>query len=256
MEKKYHWMRKIFLFINSSFLILLFVACSSNGNKHAGWNDTLAVKTLVVSDGLTASVRNYVGTVETEREIDLSFFLGGTLTQVAVHNGQHVSEGQLLAQVDATSANSLHATALATLRQAEDAYRRLEAVHKEGGLSEVKWIEMETNLEKARQAEIGARKHLENCSLYAPFSGVVSCTDRHVGQEIKPMETFARVLDMNRLKVTFSVPEQEVGYLMLGQEATATIPALGDHQIKLKISDKSLVSNPLGHTYKIHASIV
>ena len=214
------------------------------------------VETMVVGECSTSTERNYVGDIGSEQEVTLSFPLGGTLTKVCVKNGDCVTKSQLLAEVDATSATSMHAAALATLRQAEDAYRRLEAVHREGGLSEVKWVEMETNLEKARQSEVSARKHLEECFLRAPFSGVVSCGVNLVGQEMRPGETFARVLDMKRLKVRFSVPEQEISLIRLGDVATAEVPALNDVKLTLRISDKSLSANPLGHTYKVYASIV
>lgn len=230
------------------------LACSGKKTQSDNWTDSIAVNVMVINDGKAVTDRNYVGTIASEREVNLSFLLGGTLTQVAVKNGQHVREGQLLAQVDATTASSLHATALATLRQAEDAYRRLEAVHKEGGISDVKWIEMETNLEKARQAEISARKHVENCILKAPFSGIVSCDDHCVGEELRPAESFGRLLDMTKLRISFSVPEQEVSLISVGDVATAEIPAL-NLTLPLRICDKSLVANKLGHTYKIDAAI-
>ncbi len=235
---------------------LLFCSCGNNEKGRPGWSDTIPVEVLVIDDSTTPTERNYVGDIGSEREVQLSFLLGGTLTKVAVQNGQTVSAGQLLAEVDATTANSLHASAVATLRQAEDAYRRLEAVHKEGGISDVKWIEMETNLEKARQTEVSTRKHLEDCAIKAPFSGVISCGNHHVGQELKPVEPFARLLDMNKLRVDFSVPEQEISLIHVGDAVTATVPALNDREIALRISDKSLIANPLGHTYKVHASIV
>ncbi len=64
---------------------------------------------------------------------------------------------------------------------------------------------METDLEKARQAEVAARKRMEDCVIRAPFDGVVSCRNHHVGEEMRPMEPFARVLDLRRLRVGFSV---------------------------------------------------
>lgn len=235
---------------------LLLCACKGKDKVPSGWSDSILVETLVVGDGSAPTERNYVGDIGSEHEVTLSFPMGGTLTRVAVKNGDHVSKGQLLAEVDATTATSLHATALATLHQAEDAYRRLEAVHREGGISEVKWVEMETNLEKARQAEVSARKHMQDCSIRAPFSGVVSCSTRQVGQEMRPGETFARVLDMKRLWVQFSVPEQEISLIKVGDAATAVVPAMGDGQLTLRVSDKSISANPLGHTYKVFASIV
>lgn len=250
MKMKY----RLFLCLASPLLLLF--SCGKKEKTPSGWTDTILVETLVVGDGNTPTERNYVGDIGSEQEAYLSFMLGGTLTKVAVKNGDHVTKGQLLAEVDATTATSLHATALATLRQAEDAYRRLEAVHREGGLSEVKWVEMETNLEKARQAEVSSRKHMEECTLRAPFSGVVICGSRASGQEMKPGEAFCRVLDMKRLCVDFSVPEQEISMINVGDAADAIIPALGDAPLTLRISDKSFAANPLGHTYKIHASIV
>lgn len=235
--------------------LALLGSCGGRNSAPSGWTDTILVEALVVADGNTPTERNYVGDIGSENEATLSFPLGGTLTKVAVKNGDHVAKGQLLGEVDATTATSLYATAQATLRQAEDAYRRLEAVHRQGGISEVKWVEMETNLEKARQAEVSARKHLDDCSLRAPFSGVVSCGDRQAGQEMRPGEAFARVLDMKRLRVQFSVPEQEIALINPGDEATAAVPALGDMPLTLRVSDKSLMANPLGHTYKVHATI-
>ena len=177
-------------------------------------------------------------------------------SRVNVSNGQNVCKGQVLAECDATTASSLHNTALATLRQAEDAYNRMKNVHSEGGISDVRWIQMETDLEKARQAEVAARKRLEDCIITAPFDGVISCKNHHVGEEMKPLEVFARIIDMSRLRVGFSVPEHEIGLLPVGTTATAIIPALDDRELTLRINDKSLIANPLGHTYKVFATIV
>lgn len=238
------------------FCTLLLCSCGGKEKKPTGWSDSIPVETLVVGDGSTPTERNYVGDIGSEQEMTMSFPLGGVLTKVAVKNGDRVAKGQLLAEIDATAAGSLHASALATLRQAEDAYRRLEALHREGGLSEVKWVEMETNLEKARQAELSARKNMEGCSLRAPFSGVVSCGVHQEGETLRPGEVFARVLDLNRLRVQFSVPEQEISQIGVGERATAIVPAMNNAKLQLRISDKSLSANPLGHTYKVFASIV
>lgn len=234
--------------------VVLFWGCRQQV-RDTGWTDTVTVETLTVADSRSASQREYVGTVGSEVETDMGFPLGGKLTKVAVANGQRVKKGQLLAEVDGITARSLHATAQATLRQAEDAWNRMKNVYAQGGISEVRWVQMETDLEKARQAEVAARKRVEDCALRAPFDGVVSCGRHQVGEELKPMETFCRLIDMRRLRIVFSVPEQEVGMLGVGTQATATIPALDDKQLAIRITDKSLLANPLGHTYRIYAAV-
>ena len=244
-------MKRFFVFLC---VVVLLSSCGGD-NERPGFSDEIGVQTMTVSGANMPMERNYVGSVCSEREVSLNFVLGGRLTEVRVKNGQMVRKGQLLARVDATSAESLHKGALATLRQAEDAYKRLEAVYKDGGLSDVKWMEMQTNLEKARQSEIAARKHLDDCSIYAPFDGVVSCNDVQVGQEMRPTESFGKLIDKGRMCVRFSVPEQEVSLIALGDKATATIPALDNAELVMKIRDKGIMANPMGHTYKVEATI-
>ena len=137
-------MKRLFIFFAS---IITLCSCGRNGREHTWWSDSIPVEVFVVDDGSTPTERNYVGCVSSEHEVTLSFPLGGTLTKVAVSNGARVTKGQLLAEVDATTAASLYATANATLRQAEDAYKRLEPIYREGGLSNVKWVEMENYMQ-------------------------------------------------------------------------------------------------------------
>ena len=235
---------------------MLLWSCGGKRNADTGWSDSTPVKIMVIDNMDAATERNYVGDVSSEKDISLSFTFGGTITNVYVSNGQYVTKGQVIATIDSASAASLHATALASLRQAEDAYRRLEPVYKEGGLSEVRWMQMVTDLEKARQAELSSRRRVDDCTMRAPFSGTVSCSAHHVGEELRPGEVYCKVLDMNKLRVSFSVPEQEMTRIAIGGAAKAVVPSLDNRELKLRISDKSLIANPLGHTYRVHASVV
>ena len=237
-------------------LILLALTMSGCGRKESNkqqFDPSIPVNVQVVGDSDEEDFRNYVGTVRSERQVSLSFPLGGTLTAVYVHNGQRVRKGTLIAKVDETSAKSLHDAALATLRQAEDGYRRLKQVHEGEGISDVRWVQMETDLEKARQSEISARKHLNDCTLYASQDGVISMGDHVIGEQLNPLDVVCQIVDMNSLMVEFSVPEKEIGQIGIGTAASATIPALDNTECRLTIFDKSFLSNPLGHSYNIKA---
>lgn len=247
---------KQYYFLLSILTLALLTSCGGGKKKASGWSEVIKVEVLVVTDGTSQSHRDYVGDLGSEAEVDLSFPLGGTLTNVSVRNGQRVKKDQIIAEIDGTTAKSLHNTAMASLRQAEDAYNRLQKVHDEGGISDVRWIQMATDLEKARQSEIAARQRLEQSVIRAPFDGIISCPNRHVGEDLKPMESFGKLIDLSKMRVGFSVPEREVGLLNVGADAQATIPSLGDRELRLRISDKSLIANPMGHTYKVYGTIV
>lgn len=245
---------KPFLF-SLMLVALLLTGCGDRNKSKQTFNPVIPVEIDVVGDTDGNNYRNYVGTVQSEMKISLSFPLGGTLTGVYVHNGQQVKKGALLAKVDDTGAKSLHDAAMATLNQAEDGYRRMKIVYDEGGISEVRWVQMETDLEKARQTEVTTRKHLEECTLYAPQDGYISMGDHVIGEQIGPAIPFCHLVDMNKLVVEFSVPEKEIGMVEIGQQAIAIVPALDDAEKPIVVCDKAILSNPLGHSYTVKASL-
>ena len=230
-------------------------ACSRQQTERRATAPIPVTVQTVASTG-SHSDRSYVGTVVSEVAIPLRFTLGGTLTAVYVHNGQRVRKGDLLAQVDDTQARSMHESAKATLHQAEDAYDRLKKVYEQGGVTEVRWVQMETDLAKARNAEIMARQSLDNCSLRAPRDGVISGADAAVGANLAPMAVFASIMDLDQMMVEFSVSENDISQIRTGMFAEATFPVENQQKLQIKITDKSLIVNPMGHTYKVKARIV
>ena len=236
-------------------LSLLLIGCGEKSDKKTKYEPVIPVQIDVVDYDDGNSYRNYVGSLKSEMKIALSFPLGGCITDIYVQNGQKVKKGAIVAKVDETTAKSLHDAALAALNQAEDGYKRLKQVHEEGGISDVRWVQMETDLEKARQTEISTRKHLEDCTIYAPQDGIISMGERVVGEYMRPSEALCYLIDMDQLVVTFSIPEKEIGLVNIGDDATAEIQALGDIELPIVISDKAVVSNPFGHTYKVKAKI-
>ena len=228
------------------------------GNKKAQkqtFDPTLPVEISVISQSNDNNLRNYVGTIKSEMKLPAAFPLGGTITRIYVKNGQHVKKGALIARVDETTAKSLHDAAMATLNQAEDGYNRLKQLHDEGGIPDVRWVQMETDLEKARQAEISTRKHLNECTLRAPQDGFISMEEHTIGESLLPSTPFCHIIDMNKMVVEFSVPEKEIGVIQIGDKAEATFPGLDNMTKTIEIIDKSFVSNPLGHTYTIKARV-
>lgn len=237
-------------------LSLLLIGCADKSDKNQKYDPVIPVHISVVDISDGTNFRNYVGSLKSEVKMALSFQFGGEITNIYVHNGQKIHKGAIIAKVDETTAKSLHDAALATLNQAEDGYERLKQVHEEGGISDVRWVEMETDLEKARQTEISTRKHLEDCTIYAPQDGVISMSEHVVGEYMRPSETFCNIIDMNKIVAEFSVPEKEIGLIKIGDKAIAQIPALGDIEKEIVISDKSIVSNPFGHTYNVKGKII
>lgn len=215
----------------------------------------VAVEVLTIDTLDGVMTRTYVGEVEANESVALSFPAGGKVEKVLVHEGDAVYAGQRLATVNRSTAQNAYNSAKAQLDQAEDAYKRLKKVYDQGSLAEVKWVEMLTALEKARSLEQIARKQLDDCALIAPCSGVVGECRAQTGGSLIPGEPVLTILDVNRVAVTFSVPESEIATVTEGSEVRVLVPALNNRTLTGKITERSMSASKVSHSYEVKVSL-
>ena len=65
----------------------------------------------------------------------------GMVKRMPVSEGQIVSKGQLIAEIDDTQARSMLNGAEAQMTQANDALKRYKMLYDKGSLPEVQWVE-------------------------------------------------------------------------------------------------------------------
>lgn len=235
--------------------VMVIVAGCGRKNPYSYLKDKpLPVEIEVVGESSKIAHDTYVGEIRPFVDISLVFPLGGEITGVHVKSGNKVKEGDVIATIDNTQAKALMESADAMLRQAEDGYKRLKPLHEKGGISDVKWVEMKTNLEKARSMAISSRKRFEDCTLRASQAGVVDMKQIDPGQHVAPSQSIGTLMDMSAYKVTFTVPESEIGRIEVGEQITVSLPALNKEYAAV-VSEKSLVASLLAHTYRVNADI-
>ncbi|MCQ2285457.1 MAG: efflux RND transporter periplasmic adaptor subunit [Bacteroidales bacterium] len=217
--------------------------------------EPVAVEIMVVDSVASGVTRTYVGEVEENLSVVLSFAMGGTIQQMRVHEGDRVAKGTVLASVDKRNAQSAYDIAKATLDQAEDGYRRLKKLYDQGSVAEVKWVEMQTNLEKARSLATVAKKNLEDCEMTAPFTGVVGTCFVQAGRNVLPDEPVINLLDVQQVAVSFTVPENEISSVTVGQKVKVLVPAVDDLTFLGTVSSKSVSSDKIAHSYKVEVAV-
>ena len=213
------------------------------------------VKTMKVVSSPDVVGKNYMGTIEEEDGANVSFGVIGTVVRVRVDEGQFVRKGQAMAEVDGQDVRNAHEISAATLSQAEDAYKRLKNLYDKGTLPEIKMVEMETTLAKAKAAEAISRKSVDEIVLKAPFDGFVASSTVHVGASVVPGVTGFKLVKIDRVKVALSVPEKEIGKVRVGQTVTFTVSALGDQVFSGKIVNRGVTANAVSHAYEVKAIV-
>ena len=179
----------------------------------------------------------------------------GTVKSVHVGLGSVVHRGQLLATIDDSSIRSAYNAAKASLEQAEDAYRRMKELHDKGSLADIKWMDAQSKYQQACSMEEMARKNLDDCKLYAPYSGVIASKSVEVGQNVSPGLPVFNIVDRQNLNVVVSVPETEISNVNRGQEAVIVIPALADMKVDGEVTEKGIKANPLSRSYEVKIKI-
>lgn len=234
--------------------VLLLPGCKKRKSYSHLADNPLPVQVEVVGESSKVEQNVHLGEIRPAVDIDLVFPLGGEITGVFVKSGNKVKKDDLLAIVDDTQAKALLESANAMLRQAEDAYRRLKPLHEKGGLSDVKWVEMETNLEKARSMAVSSRKRYEDCALRAVQDGIVNMKSVDIGQRLLPGQSIGTLMDMSNYIIAFNVPESEIGKIEEGDTIGVALPAL-EKEYQAIVTEKSVVASYLAHTYRVEADI-
>lgn len=229
---------------------LALTACGNKAQEQQT-NEPVRVKEITAGGATAAAGYNYSGTVEEENATPLSFTMGGTITSLSVNVGDRVRKGQLIATVDPTSARNSHDMALATLRQAEDAHKRMKQLHDKGSLPDIQWVEAESKLAQAQAAEKLAQKNLDDCRLYAPAAGVVAEKSAEVGQNAAPGLPVVKIVTAQVLNVKVSVPEQEIASVALNSPAEISVPALHGKHYQARVKEKGVVADPLSRSYTV-----
>ena len=240
-----------------SFHLLVFaacltaVACSRSEKKQE--TKVVKVHAIEVGSGVMPCSHEYVGTVEGSAASELSFSTAGRVTAVYVKEGQQVRKGTLLASVDKTTATSSYKMAQATLDQARDGYARVKQVHDQGSLPEVKWVEIQTDVQKAESMYEIAQKNLADCDLYAPHDGTVDSRSVERGTSVIPYQPVMRLLDLSHLYVRISVPDVDINKIHNGDTAQVFLSALADGEAPISaiVEEQAISADRVSHSYSV-----
>jgi len=165
-----------------------------------------------------------IGNVEAIDTVAVKSRIDGEIVSVAVRDGQNVTKGQLLFELDPrfleAQLKQLEATQTkdeALLSNAESTERRYADLLSKKFISEEAYTQAKANKEAAaatvvadRAAVESARVQLSYTKISAPFDGRAGRVTLQVGNTVKANDTISMVV-INRLEpiyVTFSVPEQ------------------------------------------------
>lgn len=215
--------------VKSSTLYALAIlgSCANNPGKTSA-PAPIGVHVLTVQNNQREETLAYSGTLEPDNTAHVGFAVPGTVSNVAVNEGQPVKQGQLLATIDDTEYSNACAIATAALDQTEDMHRRLETLYKKGSVPEKDYIDIKTRLAQAVASKRISTRHLADTRLYAPMSGIITAKRIERGTMASPGVPAFTIVKTDKVYARVTVPESEVGTIKKGMPASVYIASLRD----------------------------
>ena len=235
-----------------SLVVLLLIGCGES--KPTTAKAPTRVKTIMVSPSITDQAQTYVGIVEEREATAVSFTSMGIVRRVLVSEGQAVSRGQLIAEMDDTQARNLLDGAEAQMAHASDAMQRYQMLHDNGSLPEAQWVEVQSKVAQAKSQLEVAKKNLADCKLTAPVSGIIGKKLVGAGETALPSQAVATILDINSVRVMVSVPEGELSSIHANTPTNIGVESIG-RQFSGGHIEKGVQADALTHTYEVRIHV-
>ncbi|MCM1109064.1 MAG: efflux RND transporter periplasmic adaptor subunit [Clostridium sp.] len=193
------------------------------------------VETIVLQRGNFAREILSNGTLASIRRADLRWGASGIIRHIYVKNGQHVSAGQVLAEVDKERLNMALMQAADSRQRAHlemqdfligQGYRLADSLNVPEKTLEL--ARMKSGYGQACIAYETARMALQEATLKAPFAGTVANLTARPHNQAGGGEVLCTLLDNSSMEVTFPVMEHEVRAISTGDTVQVTLYTDGD----------------------------
>src|SRR5579859_7473413 len=214
---------------------------------------------------------NASGYVTPRRRATVAAKVTGRVEQIFAEEGLRVRSGQVLATLDCAQPNAslvsaktdrdATAAALADLEvqsgNADREYQRAQGLRAAGVISPQALDTAKTTAEslrskialtkeqvRASEARIGvAQQDVDNCTVRAPFDGIVVSKDAQRGEMVSPISAgggftrtgIATLVDMTSLEIEVDVNESYIARVKPGQPVSATLDAYPNRELPAKV---------------------
>ncbi len=194
------------------------------------------------------------GKVEAENNILVSSKSMGVVTQVFAKEGQTVSKGQVIAQID----NAMVLTSIDALKSqlslATAVYDRQKNLWDQKIGTEVQFLTAKSNRDGLQSQLASLEEQKDAARIKSPINGTIDEIHVKVGENIAPGMPAARVVNTSDLKLKANVSESYVTNVKAGNKVIVSIPEL-KKDIEARVTFVSKNIDPLSRTFTVEINL-
>jgi RND family efflux transporter MFP subunit len=212
------------------------------------------VTALPVKNGTFKHYIEIQGVVKADKNIEIRPELGGTVKTIYVKEGQKVSAGQTLVQLDDSSIKNSIEELTTQLNLAITTFERQERLWNQKIGSEMQYLQAKAQKEGLENSLITLNTQALKMKIIAPFSGIVDEIYPKKGELTSPTYPVVRLLNLDDVYVEADVTEAYLPVIKTGTETVVNFNSI-HKEINAEISQIGNYINPDNRSFKTRINI-
>jgi membrane fusion protein (multidrug efflux system) len=235
--------------------VLLVASCGKSGGGRPEFGDN-EYPVVTVGTSSASSQTTYPASIKGVQDVQISPKVGGFITRINVKEGQTVSAGQTLFEIDNVTyqaqvrqAQASVNTAQASCNTAKLSFENSQKLYENKVIGDFElqsatnqYEQAKAGLAQAQAALASAKEQLSFCYVKSPAAGVVGTLPFKVGALVNASSVLTTVSNISQMEVYFSMTEKEALAMSKSGDGLQALPA-----VKLQLSDGTIY----GHEGKV-----
>lgn len=194
------------------------------------------------------------GSIEAVDNILVSARTAGVISEVMVREGDVVSKGQTLAQID----NSMILRSIEEMKSAQDlaktVYERQKNLWDQKIGTEVQYLQAKNNKENLEKRLATLNEQLDMSRIKSPVNGSVDEVSLKIGQNAAPGLPAFRVVSVDKLKMKANVSEAYVISINKGDKVKLSFPDI-NKELEATVTFVGKTINQLSRTFPVEVAL-
>jgi len=186
---------------------------------------SVTVETLLLEPSVLRSTIKAVGTVLADASALLRAEIPGQIVKLHFEDGQAVIRSEPLFSIEATVFEAEANEAKANAEQSEAAYTRAKELIEDKLISATDFDTARANYNVSVARLLSSQARLSKTIVRAPFDGFAGLRKINIGDYATIGQELVSVVQLDPLRVEFSVPETRLAQIKAGQQINVTVGA-------------------------------
>lgn len=191
-----------------------------------------AVTSLTVAEETVSPFLETVASLSSPQGVMLSADLPGIVTAILFESGGDATNGQLLVQLDTRQEEAMLRTAEAKLDLARQNLERARDLGTKHVIAQSAYDEAKSGYDTAKASVEETQATIDLKTIRAPFAGHLGIRQINVGQYLKSGDPIVQLESLDPMYVNFSLPQQNLAQLKVGQPVRVRADGLPDTVFK------------------------